>query len=129
MKHYDVVIVGAGPAGLICAETLSTSGLSVLVLEKKKLFGDKVCAGGLTRKDLAILDIPDDIIEHKITRTAVLSRKRKSQTDAPEAFVFTVNRVTLGTWQKDRLRNSSIEVRNNSKVTAIDAEKVEIGRA
>jgi flavin-dependent dehydrogenase len=34
MEHYDVVIVGAGPAGLMCAETLSTSNLSVLVVEK-----------------------------------------------------------------------------------------------
>ena len=88
MNHYHVIIVGAGPAGLICAETLSQSNLSVLVLEKNSVFGDKICAGGLTRKDLALLDVPDEIIEHKITRTAIFSRKRKSSTNTTEAFSF-----------------------------------------
>jgi len=78
MKQYDVIIFGAGPAGLMCAEILSKSDKSVLVLEKNEIFGDKVCGGGLTRKATELLDIPDDIFEHKITRTAVFSRKRKS---------------------------------------------------
>lgn len=124
MKHYDVIIVGAGPAGLMCAEVLSKSDKTILVLEKNEIFGDKVCAGGLTRKDLELLDIPDDIFEHKITQTAVFSRKRKSQTNAPEAFVFTVNRITFGTWQKDRLKDTSVEIRNNAKVTSIESNKV-----
>ena len=126
MKYYDVIIVGAGPAGLICAETLGKSDKSVLVLEKNEGFGKKICAGGLTRKDMALLDVPNEIIEHKITRTAVFSRKRKSRTDAPEPFVFTVNRVTFGTWQKNRIQNSSAEIRNNARVTKIEPEKVEV---
>lgn len=123
-KQYDVIIVGAGPAGLMCAETLSKSDLSVLVLEKNEVFGKKICAGGLTRKGLALLDVPNDIIEHKIHKTAVFSRKKKSQTDAPEPFVYTVNRVTLGTWQKNRLNNTNVEVRNRAKVTQIEPNKV-----
>ena len=47
---YDVVIVGAGPAGLSCAETLAKGGKSVLVLEKNHKVGPKICAGGLTTK-------------------------------------------------------------------------------
>ena len=129
MKHYDVVIVGAGPAGLMCAKVLSKSDKSILILEKKEIFGEKVCAGGLTRKDLELLDIPDNIFEHKVTQTAVFSRKRKSQTNAPEAFVFTVNRVTFGTWLIDRLKNTKVEIRNNSKVTGITPEKVIINES
>jgi len=124
MKHYDVIIVGAGPAGLICAEVLSKSDKSVLLLEKNEKFGEKICAGGLTRKDLELLDIPDEIFEHKVTRTAVLSKKRISQTNAPEPFVFTVDRVTLGTWQKDQLNSSSVVIKNNSKVTSISSDKI-----
>jgi geranylgeranyl reductase len=124
MKQYDVIIVGAGPAGLMCAESLSQSGLNILLLEKKKVFGEKVCGGGLTRKALELLDIPDHIIEHKIHRTAVFSRRRKSQTNAPEPFIFTVNRVTFGTWQKNRLQNSTVEIQNNAKVTHIEPDKV-----
>lgn len=126
INQYDVIIVGAGPAGLMCAETLSKSNFSVLVLEKNSVFGDKVCAGGLTRKDLALLEVPDEIIEHKITRTAIFSRKRKSSTNAPEAFVFTVNRISFGTWQKNRLNDTKIEVRTNAKVTRIEENKLTV---
>jgi flavin-dependent dehydrogenase len=32
MEKFDVIIVGAGPAGLKCAETLGNSSLRVLLL-------------------------------------------------------------------------------------------------
>ena len=47
---YDVIIVGTGPAGGMCAYELSKRNLRVLLLEKEKLPRYKVCAGGLTKK-------------------------------------------------------------------------------
>jgi heterodisulfide reductase subunit A-like polyferredoxin len=47
-EKVDVLIVGAGPAGLSCAKALGDSNLNVLVLEKNKIVGPKVCAGGIT---------------------------------------------------------------------------------
>ncbi len=124
MKNYDVIIVGGGPAGLICAETLAKSDMSILLLEKNEVFGQKVCGGGLTRKDLALLDIPEEIIEFKVNKTAVISKKRRSGADAPEPFLFMVDRIDLGTWQRNRLDGTHVEVRNNSKVTSITIDKV-----
>lgn len=48
---FDVIIIGAGPAGLSCAESLKNSKLKVLILEKNKIIGPKVCGGGLTFLD------------------------------------------------------------------------------
>ena len=56
---YDVIIVGTGPAGGMCAYELSKRNLKVLLLEKEKLPRYKVCAGGLTKKAVDIL--PEDI--------------------------------------------------------------------
>ena len=43
--HTDVVIVGAGPAGSLCAKYLAQSGARVLVVEKKQEIGvPKRCA-------------------------------------------------------------------------------------
>ena len=50
--ELDVIIVGAGPAGLSCAKHLSGSGLSVLMLEKSSDVGKKICSGEITRKVL-----------------------------------------------------------------------------
>jgi len=36
MEDYDLIIVGAGPAGLCLASELSDSNLKILVLDKKK---------------------------------------------------------------------------------------------
>ena len=34
-KQYDVVIVGAGPAGLMAAKTAGESGLNIALIERK----------------------------------------------------------------------------------------------
>ena len=35
--HYDIIVIGAGPAGLSFARSLQTSGLRILMLEKRPL--------------------------------------------------------------------------------------------
>lgn len=45
---YDVVIIGAGPAGCACAHQLSGQGLSIVILEKESFPRDKICGDGLT---------------------------------------------------------------------------------
>jgi len=35
--HYDIIVIGAGPAGLSFARSLKTSGLRILMLEKRPL--------------------------------------------------------------------------------------------
>ena len=124
MQTFDVIIVGAGPAGLRCAEILGQSDLSVLLLEKNTGMGQKVCAGGITRKDLSIIDIPDEVIEHKVSETAVHSRKRSSSANAPEPFVFTLSREVLGEWQRKQLEHTSVEVLTEAKVTEINEDAV-----
>ena len=44
---YDVVVVGAGPAGSTAAKFLSENGISVLLVDKSKFPRDKSCGGGI----------------------------------------------------------------------------------
>jgi predicted Rossmann fold flavoprotein len=46
LTHYDVVILGAGASGLMCAFTAAGRGLSVLVLEKANKVGKKILMSG-----------------------------------------------------------------------------------
>lgn len=50
MKEYDVIIIGAGPAGSAAAKVLSQSDLKYAVIDKAKFPRDKLCGGGLTYK-------------------------------------------------------------------------------
>jgi digeranylgeranylglycerophospholipid reductase len=57
---YDVVIIGAGPAGSVAAKTVAQAGRSVLLLEKRQEIGSPVrCAeavGGETTTQFIALD-------------------------------------------------------------------------
>ncbi len=56
MKKYDVVITGSGPSGAAAAKGLVNEGLSVLVLEKKRLPRYKICSGIIFKKSQDITE-------------------------------------------------------------------------
>jgi len=58
-NRFDVIIIGAGPAGLACARALAGSSLRVLIVEKNETIGPKICAGAITRMS-ADFGIPED---------------------------------------------------------------------
>jgi len=63
MEHYDVVVVGAGPAGGQCARRLSASGKHVLLIEKAKTFDiNNYSSGGSNLKVMADYDLPESIV-------------------------------------------------------------------
>jgi geranylgeranyl reductase family protein len=47
-EQYDVLVVGAGPAGAAAASWLADQGRRVLVVERKRFPRDKTCGDGLT---------------------------------------------------------------------------------
>ena len=49
-KTYDVIIIGAGPNGLLAASYLSKAGLKVLALERRYELG-----GGLATEEITYL--------------------------------------------------------------------------
>lgn len=71
-KLYEVIIVGAGPAGATAAYLLAKAGFSVLILEKNRLPGQKVCGGLITWKTAEIIqhlfgvEIPSLMQQHVI---------------------------------------------------------------
>lgn len=54
--HYDIVILGGGPAGTASAITLSKAGISTALIEKYSYPREKTCAGILTHKTISFLE-------------------------------------------------------------------------
>jgi len=54
-EHYDVAVIGAGPAGSAAAYFLARGGLRVALLDKFDFPRDKTCGDGLTPRALNML--------------------------------------------------------------------------
>lgn len=63
-QQYDVVVVGAGPAGSSSAITFGQNGITTALLDKKDFPRDKTCGDGITYKaksDLIKLGVLEEI--------------------------------------------------------------------
>jgi flavin-dependent dehydrogenase len=65
-NYFDVIIIGAGPAGSSCAKILSDNGVSVLVVDKKKFPRIKSCCGFLTNRAVDFIEENFGIIPERI---------------------------------------------------------------
>ena len=64
MKTFDVIVVGAGPAGLLAAGSAAEHGAKVLVLEKMKQAGRKLLITGKGRCNITNNSDPAEFIRH-----------------------------------------------------------------
>ena len=103
MEKYDVIIVGAGPAGLSCAKQLGNSKLKVLLAEKNSVIGPKVCAGGLTGKSIKTLNLPDELIEFTYNKIHLFNKNNSFYIEDDSNFAYTIDRKVLGQWQLKQL--------------------------
>jgi flavin-dependent dehydrogenase len=67
LERFDVIIVGAGPAGSTTAYRLARAGARVVLLERARFPRDKPCGGGLTERALRQLPFPvDPVVEETV---------------------------------------------------------------
>jgi len=125
MKNkYDVIIVGAGPAGLSCAEVLAKGGKSVLVLEKNSEVGPKICAGGLTakveeEKFLSLQDVDKIFYSFKFH----FSKTCRKFTDF-NPLVATIDRGKLGKIMLKKAMESGAEIETRIEVKEIKEDLI-----
>jgi len=96
-QFYDVIIVGAGPAGSYIAYELASSGHDVAVFEEKSASGLNVCCTGIISTEcFQSLNLGTDVILTKINSAKFFSpsgRCLRVQTEKVQAYV--INRLLL----------------------------------
>src|SRR5205809_4344382 len=66
VERFDVLVVGAGPAGSTAAYRLAREGASVLLADRTRFPRDKPCGGGLTMRAVRLLPFPvDPVVEDR----------------------------------------------------------------
>ncbi|MCU0861543.1 MAG: NAD(P)/FAD-dependent oxidoreductase [Methanomassiliicoccales archaeon] len=91
---YDVIVVGAGPAGCYSAYLCAKAGLETLLLEKDRLPRRKCCAGGVLERAARKLDfpIPGEVVEREVHGAVVCVGGHRHELRFGERVAFTVRR-------------------------------------
>ncbi len=80
---FDVVIVGAGPAGTSAAYRLLANGQRVLLLDRYAFPRQKPCGGGLTLKSLKLMPYSvAEVLERATTGMTIGLRSRKGDLES-----------------------------------------------
>lgn len=97
-RQYDVVVVGAGPAGATVARFAAERGLQVLLLEKRQEIGSPVrCAEGINRDMLLpFLEPEERWISAKIKRSQMVAEDtREARSFAGEETGYVLERLVF----------------------------------
>jgi len=90
-QFYDVIVVGAGPAGSYVAYKLASSGYNVVVLEQKKAVGIDVCCTGIVSAEcFNSFGINPEVVLNKVSSAKFFSPSGKClrlQDDRVQAYL------------------------------------------
>ncbi|HEY3038177.1 MAG TPA: NAD(P)/FAD-dependent oxidoreductase [Pyrinomonadaceae bacterium] len=78
MEHYDVIVIGAGLAGLQCARLLGRQGLRILLVDRKDALDASIHTTGIfVRRTLEDFDIPDECLGPAVRHVTLYSPWRR----------------------------------------------------
>ncbi|GAA3611012.1 geranylgeranyl reductase family protein [Nonomuraea rosea] len=126
---WDVVVVGAGPAGASAARVAAEAGCRVLVLERSKIPRYKTCGGGLIGGAQAALPAGLQVQVHDVARSFTFNwegRKQRTLTSAGERPCLMVFRAELDAALTDVAARAGAEVRDSTALTGIEQAGTEL---
>jgi geranylgeranyl reductase family protein len=110
MNRFDVLIVGAGPAGSFAAERLARAGLRVALFDGRLPGEPKACGGGVTSKALKAWPHLLEAVGRTIGELDMYSPSGKHlhmKLDEPFAVY---SRIAFDTFLRDRARDAGAQV-------------------
>jgi electron transfer flavoprotein-quinone oxidoreductase len=150
MEKFDVIVVGAGPAGSTAASLLAKAGLNVLMVERGQAPGSKNVSGGLIYSRIAAQVFPEfwnsapverAITTHQLAMlsgtTSVALDFRSQEAATPPYNAFSVLRAHFDPWLAKQAEDAGAALitgvtvdsllMENGRVTGIQAGPDQIG--
>ncbi len=126
MQRYDVLVVGAGPAGSATAIHLARGGAHVLLADRARFPRDKPCGGGVTGR--ALRQAPCDLtpVVERVVHTFELRlhHRRSFRRTSRQPLILMTRRRQLDAFLAEQAVRAGATFRDGARV-----EHLEIGAA
>ena len=129
---YDIIIIGAGPAGSTAAFILAGKGLNILVIDKHKFPRKKLCAGLLTWKTINTLEKifktdlnylkSQGVINYQSEKYAIYNQKGELIRGKLEFPYHFVDRKIYDKFWLDKAREAGAKVLTGEKAVSFDIQ-------
>ena len=126
-RSYDVVVVGAGFAGLACARRVAERGLSVLVLERQSEPGEQIHTTGILVKEAwEEWEVPPHLVR-KINRVRIYTPSHRFVELERESYFFMATDTgRLMRHLARETRRAGAEVRFGEKYQGVTAGRIHL---
>jgi geranylgeranyl reductase family protein len=124
VERFDVLVVGAGPAGSATAIHLARGGARVLLADRARFPRDKPCGGGLTGR--ALRHAPCDVtpvVEHTVDRMVLrLAYKRRFARRSSPPLILMTQRRRLDAHLAEQAASLGADFRDGARVDDLQLE-------
>jgi len=128
MERFDVLVVGAGPAGSAAAIHLARGGARVLLADRARFPRDKPCGGGLTGRALRhvpcdVSSVVEEVVDRFVLRVGYRERfTRRSATP----LVLMTQRRHLDALLAEQAATEGVEFRDGAGVGEIALDETHV---
>jgi geranylgeranyl reductase family protein len=121
MPAFDVIVVGAGPAGSTAARELAAAGVRTLVVDRATFPRYKACGGGIPLRTARALSFPiDEVVEDAVSRIRVSHFGRHTfERDAGPPFAQMVMRDRFDALLLDQAKQAGAQFRPGTVVRGL----------
>ncbi|MFY9268276.1 MAG: NAD(P)/FAD-dependent oxidoreductase [Candidatus Manganitrophaceae bacterium] len=122
--RYDLIVVGAGPAGSTVARECAGQGFSVLLLDKAVFPRDKPCGGGVTLRAARLLPFDlSPVTERSVTGIEMTLRGRQGLIcDAPQPIAYLTQRSRFDHFLMERAVKEGAILRERLAIREIERQ-------
>lgn len=117
---YDVIVIGAGPAGSTAAKTLAERGYRVLLIEKFKMPRYKSCSGILIKKTLSLVErysgesVPESVMCEPAENRGMIFTNDKGKEYCFEQEGRNIWRSSFDYWLVKKAEEKGAEIRDDT---------------